>query len=94
MLIDVGRGQVLDHAALSRALQSGRVGAAVLDVFPVEPLATEDPLWDDPRVTITPHVSGFAPGYYEEVLDLVSDNLRRLGDGRPLRNLVDRVNGY
>ncbi len=94
LVIDIGRGHVLDHAALRRALETGRVGAAVLDVFPSEPLAADDPLWDDPRITITPHISGFAPDYHEEVLALVSDNLRRLSDGRPLRNLVSRVNGY
>ena len=94
LVVDVGRGGVLDHAALRRALDAGRVGAAVLDVFPDEPLPLGDPLWDDPRVTVTPHVSGFSPGYHDEVLALVTDNLRRLSDGRPLRNLVDRVHGY
>jgi phosphoglycerate dehydrogenase-like enzyme len=94
LIIDVGRGGVLDHQALRAALEAGRIGGAVLDVFPTEPLPAEDPLWDDPRVIVTPHISGFSPGYHHEVLDLVSDNLQRLHDGRPLRNLVDHGRGY
>ena len=94
LLVDVGRGGVLDHDALRRALDCGQVGAAVLDVFPEEPLPSGHPLWDDARVTVTPHISGFSPVYEDEVLALVTDNLQRLGDGRPLRNVVDRVRGY
>jgi phosphoglycerate dehydrogenase-like enzyme len=94
MLIDVGRGGIVDPVALQSALDDGRVTAATLDVFDPEPLPAGQPLWDDPRVIITPHVAGFSPAYHEEILTLVTDNLQRLRDGHTLRNLVDRDHGY
>ena len=94
MLIDVGRGGVVDPVALRQALDDGRIASAVLDVFDPEPLPSDHPLWDDPRVTVTPHVAGFSSVYREEVLTLVTDNLARLRAGLPLRNRVDRDHGY
>lgn len=58
LLINVGRGSTLDHAALRAALDAGRVRHAILDVFESEPLPHDDWRWSDPRLTITPHVSG------------------------------------
>lgn len=94
ILIDVARGGVVDEPALLAALDDGRLGFAALDVFAKEPLPIEHPLWRHPRVVVSPHVAGFAPTYEADVLELVADNLRRLAEGRALRNLVDRERGY
>lgn len=94
VLINVARGGIVDEAALRAGVRSGRIRAAVLDVFDAEPLSPEDPWWDEPNVFVTPHVSGLAPEYSAQVLDIVCENLRRFADGRTLLNLVDRVQGY
>lgn len=94
VVVNVSRGGVVDEAALHEALADGRVRAAVLDVFGAEPLPADHLWWDEPRVLVTPHVSGLAPGYSEQVLRLVTENLRRLAQGRTLINVVDRTHGY
>ena len=62
VLVNVSRGTLLDEAALVRALQTGRLRGAALDVFEHEPLAADSPLWAREDVLITPHVSGFHAG--------------------------------
>lgn len=94
VLINVARGGIVDETALRRELRTGRLAAAVLDVFDDEPLAPDDPWWDEPGVFVTPHVSGLAPAYEAGVLDIVCENLRRFRYGEPLMNLVDRARGY
>ncbi|UQX88228.1 D-2-hydroxyacid dehydrogenase [Jatrophihabitans telluris] len=94
VLINVARGGIVDESALRAGLRSGRIRAAVLDVFDDEPLAADNSWWDEPNVFVTPHVSGLAPDYSAQVLDIVCENLRRFDAGRPLLNLVDRVQGY
>ena len=92
VLINVARGDLVDEPALLEALDSGRLGAAVLDVFVVEPLPPESPLWTHPRVFVTPHVA--APSEVEVIAEEFADNYRRFADGRELVNLVDRERGY
>ena len=94
VLINVARGQVVDEAALVRALQSGRLGGAALDVFTVEPLPPDSPLWDLPNVLVTPHSMSTALDENERVVDLFCDNLTRYLTGTPLRNVFDRDRGY
>lgn len=94
VLVNVSRGGIADEDAMLDALRSGRLGGAALDVFDTEPLPPDSPLWHEPDVLITPHVAGFSPDYEGQILDLVSQNLRRFLDGRPLLNEVDRVRGY
>ena len=60
-VVNVGRGELIDEVALVASLQSGHVGGAALDVFVVEPLPTESPLWDMPNVIVTPHSAGGSP---------------------------------
>ena len=94
VLINVARGQIVDEPALIRALQSGHLGGAALDVFAVEPLPPGSPLWDLPNVLVTPHSMSTALGENEALVDLFCDNLRRYLDGKPLLNVFDRGRGY
>ena len=94
VLINVSRGKLVDEAALLAALQSGRLRGAALDVFEHEPLDPSSPLWNRKDLVVTPHVSGFFPDYWRDVVDFFSDNLRRYEAGQPLRNVVDKRAGY
>jgi len=94
ILINVGRGKVVDTSALVAALQSGQVGGACLDVTDPEPLPPGHPLWKEPRVIITPHVSADADLTEERVRQLLVENVRRFGAGEPLLNVVDMKTGY
>ncbi|MEN8241319.1 MAG: D-2-hydroxyacid dehydrogenase [Chloroflexota bacterium] len=93
-LIDVSRGSVVDQAALVDALNSGHLGGAALDVFPVEPLPTDHPLWTLPNVILTPHVAGFSPQYNQRANELFVENLYRYVANDPLLNLVDLTLEY
>lgn len=90
-----GRGGLIDQEALIAALKAGHLAGAVLDVTTPEPLPPDSPLWDAPRLLITPHVCCDDPDtYIADALDLLLDNLHRLQQGLPLRNQVDRRLGY
>ncbi len=91
MLLNAGRGDLIDEPALCAALDRGTPGQAVLDVVSQEPLPADSPLWQHPRVTITPHVSGWHLG---DALKDVVENLRRLSEGAELLHEVDRSRGY
>ena len=89
ILVNVARGPVIDQAALVRALQSGRLGGAGVDVSDPEPLPADDPLWDAPNVLISPHYAGSGnPNNIRRLADGVAENLRRLMAGEPLLHLV------
>jgi glyoxylate/hydroxypyruvate reductase A len=91
MLLNAGRGDLIDEAALCQALDHGTPGEAVLDVVSQEPLPAESPLWQHPNVTITPHISGWHLG---DALKDVAENLRLLTGGKDLLHEVDRARGY
>ncbi len=93
---DMSRGGVIDEEALIRALRSGHVGAASLDVFHREPLPHDSPLWDMENVHITPHVGGMLTWQdYDRLSTRVFlDNLDRFVRGEPLANRVDPERGY
>ncbi len=89
LLVNVARGPVIDQAALRRALESGRIGGAGLDVTDPEPLPADDPLWDSPNVLISPHYAGSgSPRSVQRLAAGVADNLRRLMAGEPLQHVV------
>jgi phosphoglycerate dehydrogenase-like enzyme len=85
-VVNVGRGDAVDEAALVDALRDGRIAGAALDVTRVEPLPADSPLWDTPNLVITPHAAGGRP---LGALDLLAENLDALRAGRPLRNVVE-----
>ncbi|PYR66528.1 MAG: D-2-hydroxyacid dehydrogenase [Acidobacteria bacterium] len=94
IVVNVARGQLIDEAALAEALEAGRLGGAVLDVFTIEPLAQDSPFWSMLNVVVTPHNSGFRTGHFDAVVDLFSENLRRFERGVDLLNRVDLQTGY
>jgi len=94
VLINLSRGSLLDEKALVRALEDGRLRGAGLDVFAVEPLPPEHPLWTLPNVIITPHVSAVTGGFWRRQTDLMVENIRRYLAGETLLNLVDKKAGF
>jgi glyoxylate/hydroxypyruvate reductase len=94
VLVNVGRGGVVDEPALIQALQEGRLRGAALDVFTVEPLPADSPLWDLDNVLVSPHSASTLPQENERIVDIFVDNLRRFLDGKPLRNLYEPDRGY
>ena len=98
VVINVGRGSLIDCEALAEALQSGRLLGAGLDVTDPEPLPAEHPLWSCRNALITPHITGGSFGHLKAtedyIYDLCRDNLARYRDGKPLRNVVDPRTGY
>lgn len=92
VLLNAGRGSVVEEAALPEALDRGWLRAAALDVFAVEPLPTSSPLWDDARVMISPHCSG--PTTVRGAVDGFLECLTDLEHGKRPRWVVDRVRGY
>jgi phosphoglycerate dehydrogenase-like enzyme len=93
-LINVARGGVVDTAALTAALQSGKLAAAGLDVVEPEPLPADHPLWSMQNVTISPHAAGQMDGLKARQVELYRDNIERYLTGRPMRNLVDKKKGF
>lgn len=92
VVINPGRGALIDDAALLAALDAGQIGHATLDVFRIEPLPPEHPYWAHPRVTVTPHIaSETRPATAAEA---VAENIRRGEAGLPLLHQVDRAQGY
>ncbi|WP_436529601.1 phosphoglycerate dehydrogenase [Actinoplanes sp. HUAS TT8] len=84
-VVNVGRGSTLDEDALLRALRSGRIAGAALDVFETEPLPATSGLWDEANVIITPHAAGGRP---LGAAALIEENLAAFREGRSLRNRV------
>jgi len=90
-LMNVGRGEIVDEAALIAALQSGHLAGAYLDVFEKEPLPADSPLWDMPEVICTPHNSGASAGNEGRVREVFVQNVFRWLEDKPLINEVERA---
>ena len=95
LIVNVGRGAVIEQAALEEELRAGRLLAA-LDVFEEEPIPADSPLWDCPNLLITPHVAGnmTLPWTQERILELFLENLENYCAGRPLQRVADLQRGY
>jgi phosphoglycerate dehydrogenase-like enzyme len=93
-LVNVSRGAVVDEAALLDALDSGRLGGAVLDAFSEEPLPSGHPLWGRPNVLVLPHVTWSSPHTLDDFTWRFAAQLRRFAGGLPPADLVDLTAGY
>ena len=93
-LINIARGRLVDEIALRRALASGWIGGAVLDVFGEEPLSPDSPMYATPNLLITPHTSWASDRVAERTIDLFIENLHAFRTGEPMRNVVDLAAGY
>lgn len=91
-LINVGRGHHQNDADILNALDSGKLAGAFLDVFPVEPPPKDSPMWDHPKVFITPHIAVVTK--LEAAVPQIVENYRRMKSEQPLLNLIDRKKGY
>jgi phosphoglycerate dehydrogenase-like enzyme len=94
VLINVGRGPVVDEAALIQALQSGKIRGAALDVFAVEPLPAGHPFYKMTNVLVSPHTADRVEGFLGPPVETFLQNLHRFLKGEPLENVVDKHAGY
>ena len=95
VIVNVGRGSVIDQEALERELRKGRLYAG-LDVFETEPVPADSSLWSCLRLIITPHVAGdpTLPHTVDRIVDLVLEDFDNYCAGRPLIRIADRGMGY
>ncbi len=93
-LINVGRGKLIDEAALERVLRERRIAGAALDVFVTEPLPAESPLWKLENLLITPHTAAVTEKLWQRHFARISENLRRFFADEPLLGEVDKTKGY
>jgi phosphoglycerate dehydrogenase-like enzyme len=94
VFLNVGRGAVVDEAALTSALQEKRIRGAALDVFVTEPLPKESPLWSLDNVLISPHCADHTATWLNEAMEFFVANFERFVKGEPLENVVDKSAGY
>jgi glyoxylate/hydroxypyruvate reductase A len=94
VLINIGRGALVDEPAMIRALQQKRLAGAALDVFATEPPPDDSPLWDMPNVIVSPHSASTVTQENARITDIFCDNLRRYLNGQPLRNVLDKGKLY
>jgi len=92
VLVNVGRGNSVDEAALVKALNEGKLGAAVLDVFEQEPVPSDHPFWGTPNLYMTYHTSAIS--YPEDITKLFIENYHLYREDKPLKYVVDFEQGY
>jgi phosphoglycerate dehydrogenase-like enzyme len=92
--INIGRGATVVLDDLNAALREGKLAGAALDVFEIEPLPAEHPLWDAPGMIVTPHVAADGPHIDERRTAVFLENCRRFNAGEPLLNVVDKANWF
>jgi len=93
-LIVVSRGGIVEQGALRETLIGGKLAGVAIDVAEKEPLPAEDPLWDAPRLLVTPHMAGASAPKERRCVEIFRDNLIRYQNDEPLINLVDKSRGY
>jgi phosphoglycerate dehydrogenase-like enzyme len=92
--INIGRGKTTKLDALNDALRSGQIAGAALDVYEIEPLPTDHPLWEAPNTILTPHSADRGPYLEERRISILIDNLKRFVAGQPLVNPVDKAHWF
>ena len=90
-LINIGRGAIVVLDDLVAALRAGAIAGAALDVFEVEPLPPDHPLWDFPNVILTPHTAGYSPAIARRHRETLVENVARFARGEPLLTVVDKA---
>ena len=93
-LINIGRGAIVRLDALVEALDADEIAGAALDVFEIEPLPPDHPLWSRENVLLTPHVGASSVRVPERHLETLLDNIRRFAAGKPLRNVASKTEWY
>jgi phosphoglycerate dehydrogenase-like enzyme len=94
VIMNVGRGPVIQEPALVRALEQGWIRGAALDVFDLEPLPAGHPFYRLPNVLLSPHCADHTPEWLNDAMKFFLDNFERFQNGQPLRNVVDKTQGY
>jgi phosphoglycerate dehydrogenase-like enzyme len=92
--INIGRGMTTKLDDLVAALRAGEIAGAALDVYEIEPLPAEHPLWTMPNVLLTPHMAGYGPYLQDRRFQIILDNCRAFAEGKPLRNVVDKASWF
>lgn len=92
VILNPGRGPLIDDGALLAALDSGQIGHATLDTFRIEPLPADHPYWTHPNVTVTPHIASETRD--DTASQVIAENIHRGETGQPFLHLVDRTAGY
>ena len=94
IIINIGRGNIIDEEALIKALQEHWIAGAGLDVFTSEPLPQDSPLWDLPNVIFTPHIAGSMEDYNAQSTSVFIENLKRFLEGKRLLRIVNKKRGF
>ncbi len=89
-LINIGRGAIVVLDDLVAALRRGAIAGAALDVYEIEPLPADHPLWDFPNIILTPHTAGYSPVIARRHLETLVENVRRFARGESLKNVADK----
>ena len=92
--VNIGRGPNVNEKEMAECLQDGTLAGAVLDVFEVEPLPENSPLWKLPNVFITPHCVDMTYDYMDRSFDVLQANMKNWIDGKPLVTVVNKQTGY
>jgi phosphoglycerate dehydrogenase-like enzyme len=92
--INIGRGKTTKLDALNDALRAGTIAGAGIDVYEIEPLPQDHPLWSAPNAILTPHVADRGPSLDPERIAVISENARRFAKGEPLVNVVDKASWF
>jgi phosphoglycerate dehydrogenase-like enzyme len=94
IIMNVGRGPVIDEPAMIDALRTKRIRGAALDVFDIEPLPPDSPFWDLENVFMTAHCADHVHGWVESAVVFFIEQFNRWRKGEPLKNIVDKRAGY
>lgn len=94
VLVNIGRGPLIDEKAMVNALKNGDIAGAALDVFTVEPLPTDSPLWDMPNVLISPHNADLMENSRYSSVQFFTENCKNFVSGKELECVVDKNSGY